>query len=119
MINDVVNSGIKPAVNAKVSAATTAPAVESVKPESTTPETIATPDKSALNQAVSKLNDHVQNIRRTLSFSISETTGRTIIEVYDSETDELIRQIPPEQTVKLAENLAEIIDPGFFIKERA
>ena len=124
MINDVVKTGLQPAVNTSVP--TTANAEKSVavvEPTSSTlPESKETVqlDSEALGQAVSKLNDYVQNIRRTLSFSISETTGRTIIEVYDSETDELIRQIPPDQTVKLAENLEEIAtDASFFVKERA
>ena len=42
-------------------------------------------------------------MRRTLSFSVAESTGRTIITVYDAETNEMIRQIPPEETLKLSE----------------
>lgn len=119
MINDLVNTGLQPAVNAKASAspAEKAPVKDDAKPATT--ESALTPDTETLNQAVSKLNDYVQNIRRTLSFSISETTGHTIIEVYDAETKELIRQIPPEKTVLLAENLSESAITGVFVKERA
>src|SRR5690349_21665354 len=57
---------------------------------------------SEVSAAVTKLNDHVQNLQRTLAFSIDESTGRTIIRVYDSETNELIREIPAEETIRMA-----------------
>ena len=129
MINDLVNSGLQSAGTAKASAVAVKPAekpvvavpvVAAAEPESAPPESQAvTPSSDDLSQAVSKLNDYVQNIKRTLSFSIAESTGRTIIQVYDSETDELIRQIPPEQTIQLAEKLDDIAESGFFVKERA
>jgi flagellar protein FlaG len=130
MINDLVNTGLQPAVTAKVSPivtekpvavakpAATATPVELEEPESASPESQAAPSTDDVQRAVSQLNDYVQTIKRTLSFSISETTGRTIIQVYDSETDELIRQIPPDQTIELAAKLDDIA-AGFFVKERA
>jgi flagellar protein FlaG len=77
-----------------------------------------TPVPADMGKAVSKLNDHVQNLRRTLSFSIEESTGRTVIKVYDAETEELIRQIPPEETIRLAE-VIEDQNASLFIEERA
>lgn len=58
-----------------------------------------------LDQAVTSLNEYVQAIRRELRFTIDEDTGRTIITVVDSETDEVIRQIPPEEVLMLAAHL--------------
>ena len=82
------------------------------------PDVIVRNEKRMLQEAVDKLNDFVQNIRRTLSFTIEESTGNTVIRVYDSETEELIRQIPPEETLKLAEAIEEQT-ANLFIKERA
>jgi len=62
-------------------------------------------NSSDVRAAVSKLNDHVQNLRRNLAFSIDDTTGQTIIRVYDSETNELIREIPSEETLRIAANI--------------
>ena len=121
MINDLVKTGgLQAVTNAKVLAIKTEkPVAVAPEPESApTDEQVAAPSNHELTKAVSKLNDYVQNISRTLSFSIAENTGRTIIRVYDSETDELIRQIPPEQTISLAENLNEF-SASLFIKERA
>lgn len=123
MINDVVKSGLPSQAPVRESAP-----VFSAAPASTTTGAAAEPAaaKTAavpqaperLEAAVSKLNDYVQSIRRTLSFSIEESTGRTVIEVYDAETEELIRQIPPEETLKLAELIDEQ-SVNLFIQERA
>lgn len=80
----------------------------------------AAPDNEAteLATAVSKLNDYVQNIQRTLSFSVEENTGATVVQVYDSETEELIRQIPAEETLKLAASI-EAFTASLFVKEQA
>jgi len=58
-----------------------------------------------LEQAVAKLNDYVQNTERKLNFQLDEDAGMTIIRVFDKATDELIRQIPNEEAVSLAQKL--------------
>ncbi|HID44917.1 MAG TPA: flagellar protein FlaG [Chromatiaceae bacterium] len=58
-----------------------------------------------VSEAVGKLNEYVQAIRRELKFSIDEKSGRTVITVLDSQTKEIIRQIPPEEVVSLSRNL--------------
>jgi len=58
-----------------------------------------------LTEAVTRLNDLVQPIRRELHFSVDDSTGETIIRVIDAETQELIRQIPPEEVLTLMQHL--------------
>lgn len=60
-----------------------------------------------LEQAVATLNDYVQNTERKLNFQLDEDAGLTIIRVFDKQTDELIRQIPNEEAVSLAQKLNE------------
>lgn len=62
-------------------------------------------DNSELDKAVKQINDYVQDIKRDIEFSVDDDTGRTVIRVYDSNTDELIRQIPNEEVIELAKNL--------------
>lgn len=73
-----------------------APSEARSKPES------VVPDGQELSSAVEHLNHLVKNLRHELQFSVDEATGRTVINVRDKETDELIRQIPPEQILNLA-----------------
>jgi flagellar protein FlaG len=64
-------------------------------------------DKERVSTAVQNLNDFAQNIRRELKFSIDEDTGYTVVQVIDSETKETIRQIPTEDIMALARQVAE------------
>jgi flagellar protein FlaG len=50
----------------------------------------------ALQERVAELNDHMQNFNRSLQFTVDESSGDTVIKVIDSETDELVRQIPSQ-----------------------
>ena len=58
-----------------------------------------------VKDAVSKLNDYVQSTERTLDFQMDEDSGKTVIRVYDTLSAELIRQIPNELALELAQNL--------------
>ncbi|NIT63914.1 MAG: flagellar protein FlaG [Gammaproteobacteria bacterium] len=69
------------------------------------PQKVEPLEPEALDQAVSDINEHIQNLRRDLHFSVDEDSGRTIIRVIDSETQEIIRQIPPEEVLNLARRL--------------
>jgi flagellar protein FlaG len=54
---------------------------------------------------VGRLNSLIQQIRRELRFSVDESTGRTIIRVINTQTNEIVRQIPPEEVVSLMQHL--------------
>lgn len=58
-----------------------------------------------LDSAVTRLNDYVQSVRRDLQFEVDNESGKTIVRVLDRDTKELIRQIPDEVALRLAENL--------------
>lgn len=62
---------------------------------------------AAIQDRVVELNSYMQNLNRSLQFSIDEQSGDTIIKVIDSETDELIRQIPAEELLVLRSSLEE------------
>jgi len=66
------------------------------------------PEKTAvlkIEQAVSEINEYVQSVQRDLHFSVDEESGITIIRVRDKESGELIRQIPEDIFLSLAQNL--------------
>jgi len=66
---------------------------------------IAAISDDQVKEAVSKLNDYVQSTQRTLDFQVDEESGKTIIKVFDKLSSELIRQIPNELALELAQNL--------------
>jgi flagellar protein FlaG len=76
-----------------------------------------------IEKALAEVNDFFQNEQRKLQFSVNDITGGVVIEVRDSDTDEVLRQIPPEFVVKLAEHLNEQNEAqssiGVLFKEQA
>ena len=64
-------------------------------------------DSQQVEHAVSKLNEYVQSTARTLNFQVDDESGKTVIKVYDLESDQLIRQIPNELVLELARRLNE------------
>lgn len=75
--------------------------------------------------AVEKLNTQILSLQRDLSFSVDEDSGRTVVRVIDSETGDVVRQIPTEQVLKLARQidviLSEVGDQlsGILLEEQA
>ena len=55
-----------------------------------------------LQAAAAKIQRFLSQSSLQLEFVIDEGSGRTIIRVSDPETGETIRQIPPEEILKLA-----------------
>ena len=64
-------------------------------------------DSDDLKQAVSQLNDFVQSVQRNLQFSIDKESGTMVVKVIDAKSEKVIRQIPSEETLRLARSLAE------------
>lgn len=62
---------------------------------------------AALQERVVKLNGYMQNMNRSLQFSIDEQSGQTIVKVIDADTDKLIRQIPAEELLAAKISLEE------------
>ena len=60
-----------------------------------------------LQNVVKRLNEHVQLINRNLQFSVDEQSGRSVIRVVNAETQELVRQIPSEEALRIAHNIQE------------
>jgi flagellar protein FlaG len=73
-------------------------------------------NRAVLEATVSDINDFVQNIQRNLQFSVAESSGRTVIEVYDSQTEELIRTIPAEEAQSLSAAVVQQSTEGILLK---
>lgn len=67
-----------------------------------------TAGKQNLEGMVKDLNDVVQIVQRQLQFSLDEESGKTLVKVIDSETDEVIRQVPAEEILRMQQHLGEM-----------
>lgn len=61
-----------------------------------------------VEKAVQQLNDYAESLQRDLRFTMDEDLGRTVVRVVDRQTQQVIRQIPNETTLRLARNLKDI-----------
>ncbi len=66
--------------------------------------------QASLDAAVDKLNQAASKLQHNLIFGVHRGSGRTTIDVTDRATNELIRRIPSETTLRLAEFLSELGD---------
>jgi flagellar protein FlaG len=61
----------------------------------------------SVEAAITEINDYVQSVQRDLQFFIDEDSGVTVVRVRDKETGDLIRQIPEDIFLNLAQKLKE------------
>lgn len=67
-----------------------------------------------VKEAVSKLNEYVQKTQRDLDFQLDEDSGKTVIRVYDRQSEQLVRQIPNEVALEMAKKLSSEEPPMLF-----
>ncbi|VAW94102.1 Flagellar protein FlaG [hydrothermal vent metagenome] len=78
--------------------------------------------KETVDRVVHQLETQSQSLRRDLLFNVDDSTGRVIVTVRDSETNEVIRQIPSEELLALSQHLADALEDdasGFLFESKA
>ncbi len=60
---------------------------------------------ASLQKAAKRMEDFARSVGRSLQFRVDEDSGKVVVSVRDPATGELIRQIPTEAALKIAENL--------------
>ncbi|GGZ41175.1 flagellar protein FlaG [Shewanella chilikensis] len=74
-------------------------------------------DTEALLELTESLTDMMSLMRKGLEFRVDETQGAPVVSVMDMDSGELIRQIPSEEALALAEKMSEIA--GVLMKTEA
>jgi len=64
------------------------------------------PPPPPMELAVEQINRYLSESRRDLMFEVDQQSGRTVIRVVNPETQEVIREIPPKETRRLADQIA-------------
>lgn len=68
----------------------------------------ATQSREPVEDAVIAIQSFVQSIRRDLNFTLDDSSGRVVVKVTDGASGEVIRQLPSEEALRLAESLEEV-----------
>lgn len=64
--------------------------------------------REQVEEAVATIQEFVQSVRRSINFAVEDGSGRVVVKVTDAGSGDVIRQIPSEEALKLAENLSEV-----------
>ncbi|MFB2659224.1 flagellar protein FlaG [Shewanella mangrovisoli] len=74
-------------------------------------------DPGKLTQVATELSDMMSMMRKGLAFKVDENSGQAVVTVLDRDTGDVIRQMPSEEALKLAEKLSEVT--GLLMKTEA
>jgi flagellar protein FlaG len=66
---------------------------------------------------IGELNNALKVITTRVAFSVDKTTGKTVVKIIDEDSEQVIRQIPPEQMLRIAQRITELL--GLLVDERA
>lgn len=112
------NSSLRPlslATNLQAPQATNSGSRIASNPQPETQPAVATGNQ--VQQAVEQIQQTTEKLAQNLRFSIDEDTGITVIKVLDSQTQEVIRQIPTEEAISIARTLDNV--KGLLFNDKA
>lgn len=74
------------------------------------------PEKDYLEKAVEETNQMIFKDDRRFEFRIHEGTKRIMVKLIDNETDEIVKEIPPEKILDLVASIWDLV--GILVDER-
>ena len=103
----------------ETSAASSQSASAAASPEQTNTQQTkaAQPTAQQLNDAVKSTNDFVGKINSSVQFSVDNSTGQTIVKVMDTDTKQVIKQMPSEDMLEIAKSLDKL--KGLLVQQKA
>jgi flagellar protein FlaG len=62
-------------------------------------------DVHKIESVTRQIDSFLRSINRSLQFRLDESTGRMVVSICDAETGEVIRQVPGEEALRIAQDL--------------
>jgi flagellar protein FlaG len=78
----------------------------STTPKPASPQSIRH-DDGKLQSAADSINQRMQQDGREIQFQIDRSTGFTVVQIRHQQTGEIIRQMPPEALIRLADDISQ------------
>lgn len=73
-------------------------------------------DATRIKNAINDVNNKLKPTKTRCEFSYHEEVNRVSIKIRDRETNEIVREIPPEESIKVLEKIYEIA--GLIVDEK-
>ena len=78
------------------------------------------PDAETVKKAVDQGNTLLQAVRRNLQFKVDDATQETVVKIVDSDSGEVVRQIPSEEMLAFVKRMKELEgQQGSMLQDRA
>jgi flagellar protein FlaG len=71
----------------------------------------------SVEDAIKRLSDFVSPSQSSLSFSVDDVSGRQIVTIVDTQSNEVIRQFPSKEAIAIARALDKL--QGLLIRDKA
>ena len=71
----------------------------------------------SVEDAIKRLSDFVSPSQSSLSFSVDDVSGRQVVTIVDSQSNEVIRQFPSKEAIAIARALDKL--QGLLIRDKA
>ncbi|MBY0578120.1 MAG: flagellar protein FlaG [Burkholderiales bacterium] len=105
-----------PAVANAAATATTA-ATAAATANASLQQSQAEPTLDQLRQAVNQINQEIQFANKDIKFSLDNQSGRVVVKVMDTQTNEVIRQIPSKEMLAIADAMGKL--QGLIVQQKA
>ena len=69
---------------------------------------VTQPTRDVVAKAAKEIQSFVQSMGRNLNFSIDQTTGYHVVRVMNPETNEVVRQLPSEELLRIAQSMSKL-----------
>lgn len=88
--------------------------------EQQSPQQQQQPNKETVQEAVSVANEAMRISNHHLQFRLHEGSGRYQVKVYNSDTDEVIREIPAKAILEFSANIRKMLNDavGILVDEK-
>ncbi len=93
------------------------PASRPIGPSGSQGAPLVSVDRASLEQAAARVHEVFQAAEPRLQIEIDPDLERVVVKIVKGETNEVIRQIPPQELLDLAKRLT--APKGFLLKEEA
>lgn len=77
-----------------------------------------TPSPEQLKGAIEIINTVIRQSNNSLEFSLDDETSKPVVKLVDTETGELIRQYPSEETLAISRSI-DRFQQGLLLKQKA
>jgi len=92
------------------------PATAPMRPQAVAP-TQAPLSRDAVKQVANQINDFLRSSSSNLQFTVDGDTSDVVVRIVDSQTKEVIRQIPSEEMLAISKSLDQM--SGLLLKQKA